>query len=45
MLWRWRTEVLNYWRCPLTNAVVEGYHHLVAAQAAGIGYIVPIKHR
>jgi len=26
---RWRREVLNYWRHPLTNAVVEGKHNRV----------------
>lgn len=26
---RWRTEVLNYWRYPITNAVVEGKHNRV----------------
>ena len=26
---RWRAEVLNYWRDPITNAVVEGKHNRV----------------
>ncbi len=26
---KWRTQVLNYWRYPLTNAVVEGKHNRV----------------
>ena len=26
---RWRTEILNYWRHPITNAVVEGKHNRV----------------
>lgn len=26
---RWRTEILNYWRYPITNAVVEGKHNRV----------------
>jgi len=26
---RWRTEVINYWRYPITNAVVEGKHNRV----------------
>lgn len=26
---RWRAEVLNYWRYPITNAVVEGKHNRV----------------
>lgn len=26
---KWRTEVLNYWRHPITNAVVEGKHNRV----------------
>ena len=26
---RWRTEVLNYWQHPITNAVVEGKHNRV----------------
>lgn len=26
---RWQTEVLNYWRYPITNAVVEGKHNRV----------------
>jgi transposase len=28
-LHRWRAEVLNYWRYPITNAVVEGKHNRV----------------
>lgn len=28
---RWRAEILNYWRYPLTNAVVEGKHTRVKA--------------
>ncbi len=28
---RWRIELLNYWRYPLTNAVVEGKHNRVKA--------------
>lgn len=28
-LTKWRTEVLNYWRFPLTNAMVEGKHNRV----------------
>jgi transposase len=28
---RWQTEVLNYWRYPITNAVVEGKHNRVKA--------------
>lgn len=31
-LTRWRKEVLNYWRFPITNAVVEGKHHRLKAQ-------------
>lgn len=30
-LGRWRQEVLNYWRYPLTNALVEGKHNRVKA--------------
>ncbi|MDP9237757.1 MAG: transposase [Chloroflexota bacterium] len=26
---RWRTEILTYWRYPITNAVVEGKHNRV----------------
>ena len=26
---RWREEILNYWRFPLTNAFVEGKHNRV----------------
>ncbi|HLE80087.1 MAG TPA: transposase, partial [Dehalococcoidia bacterium] len=26
-LTRWREEVLNYWRFPITNALVEGKHN------------------
>jgi transposase len=26
---KWRTQMLNYWRYPLTNAVVEGEHNRV----------------
>jgi transposase len=26
---KWREEVLNYWRFPLTNALVEGKHNRV----------------
>ena len=26
---RWRTEILNYWQHPITNAVVEGKHNRV----------------
>jgi len=26
---RWRAEILNYWRYPITNAVVEGKHNRV----------------
>jgi transposase len=26
---RWRVEVLNYWRYPITNAMVEGKHNRV----------------
>ncbi len=26
---RWRKELLNYWRCPLTNALVEGKHNRI----------------
>ena len=26
---RWREEVLNYWRFPFTNALVEGKHNRV----------------
>ncbi|MGQ9571634.1 MAG: transposase [Dehalococcoidia bacterium] len=25
----WRRKVLNYWCCPITNAVVEGRHNRV----------------
>jgi transposase len=28
-LHRWRTEILNYWQHPITNAVVEGKHNRV----------------
>ncbi len=28
-LHRWRSEILNYWRYPITNAVVEGKHNRV----------------
>ena len=28
---RWQPEVLNYWRYPITNAVVEGKHNRVKA--------------
>lgn len=28
-LTRWRREILNYWRCPITNALVEGKHNRV----------------
>lgn len=30
-LGRWQREVLNYWRYPLTNAMVEGKHNRVKA--------------
>jgi len=26
---KWQTEVLNYWRYPLTNAMVSGKHNRV----------------
>jgi transposase len=28
-LGRWHAEVLNYWRYPITNAMVEGKHNRV----------------
>lgn len=28
-LHKWRTEVLNYWRYPITNALVEGKHNRI----------------
>lgn len=36
---RWRTETLNYWRYPITNAVVEGKHNRVKTlKRRGYGY-------
>ncbi len=26
---KWRCELLNYWRCPITNALVEGKHNRI----------------
>ena len=28
-LQKWRQEILNYWRYPITNALVEGKHNRV----------------
>lgn len=36
---RWQQEVLNYWRYPLTNALVEGKHNRIKAlKRRGYGY-------
>jgi transposase len=36
---KWRTEVLNYWRYPVTNALVEGKHNRIKAlKRRGYGY-------
>ena len=36
---RWQKEVLNYWRCPLTNALVEGKHNRIKTlKRRGYGY-------
>ena len=36
---RWREEILNYWRFPLTNALVEGKHNRVKVmKRRGYGY-------
>jgi len=36
---KWRLEVLNYWRCPITNALVEGKHnHIKTLKRRGYGY-------
>lgn len=36
---RWQTEVLGYWRYPITNAVVEGKHNRVKVlKRRGYGY-------
>jgi len=36
---RWREEILNYWRFPLTNALVEGKHSRVKVmKRCGYGY-------
>jgi len=36
---RWRREVLNYWRYPITNALVEGKHNRVKTlKRRGYGY-------
>ena len=38
-LGRWHAEVLNYWRYPLTNALVEGKHNRIKAlKRRGYGY-------
>lgn len=38
-LTRWRKEVLNYWRYPITNALVEGKHNRVKVlKRRGYGY-------
>ena len=35
---RWQQEVLNYWRYPFTNALVEGKHNrLKALRRRGYG--------
>ena len=36
---RWRWEVLNYWRFPITNALVEGKHNRIKVlKRRGYGY-------
>ena len=36
---RWRGEVLNYWRFPITNALVEGKHNRIKTlKRRGYGY-------
>lgn len=38
-LQKWRSEVLNYWRYPITNALVEGKHNRIKVmKRRGYGY-------